>query len=108
MGRGLRIETELTVEDFRRLIRNESDGRVRQRLMGDSGDTILINASCLTRSRRGPPGRRPTFICFRGGASRSRCSRRNGVLPCPRRTHAYSALALAARRRGANLKGTTL
>ena len=34
MGRGLGIETELTVEDFRRLIRNESDGRVRQRLLG--------------------------------------------------------------------------
>ncbi len=34
MAPRLHIETELTIQDFRRLIRNEADGRVRQRLMG--------------------------------------------------------------------------
>ena len=34
MGKALRIVTELTTHDFRRLIRRESDGRVRQRLTG--------------------------------------------------------------------------
>ncbi len=34
MGKALRIVTELTAKDFRRLIRRESDGRVRQRLTG--------------------------------------------------------------------------
>ena len=34
MGKVLRIVTDLTTQDFRRLIRCESDGRVRQRLTG--------------------------------------------------------------------------
>lgn len=34
MGQKLYIETELTIQDFRRIIRNEADGRVRQRLLG--------------------------------------------------------------------------
>jgi transposase len=34
MGKALRIVTELTADDFRRLIRREPDGRVRQRLTG--------------------------------------------------------------------------
>ena len=34
MGKALRIETDLTTREFRRLIRCESDGRVRQRLAG--------------------------------------------------------------------------
>lgn len=34
MGIALQVETDLTMRDFRRLIRKESDGRVRQRLTG--------------------------------------------------------------------------
>lgn len=34
MGKALQIETDLTVQNIRQLIRRESDGRVRQRLTG--------------------------------------------------------------------------